>query len=85
MIYWIRELLGWALMAVGLFVFYITLRALLQDGPYILESPVMAAIGFVVFRGGLQVLKVSLAGRVCAQAAREDSFRQPRSTQIRAR
>jgi hypothetical protein len=51
-----------------LFVFYVALRALLQDGPYILEGPMMIAIGFVVFRGGLQVLKVSLAGRICAQA-----------------
>jgi hypothetical protein len=68
MIFWIRELLGWALVAVGLFVFYIAIRALLQDGPYILEGPMMIAIGFFIFRGGLQVLKVSLAGRVCAQA-----------------
>jgi hypothetical protein len=71
MIYWIRELLGWALVAAGLFVFYVTLRALLQDGPYILEGGWMLAIGFIIFRGGLQVLKVSLAGRVCAQAHKE--------------
>jgi hypothetical protein len=44
------------------------MRALLQDGPYILEAPMMVAIGFVIFRGGLQVLKVSLAGRVCTEA-----------------
>jgi len=68
MIYWIRELLGWTLIAAGLFVFYIALAALLQDGPYVLEGPMMVAIGFVIFRGGLQVLKVSLAGRVCTQA-----------------
>jgi hypothetical protein len=68
MIYWIRELLGWTLLAAGLFVFYVAMRALLQDGPYILEGPMMIAIGFVIFRGGLQVLKVSLAGRVCTQA-----------------
>jgi hypothetical protein len=68
MIYWIRELIGWTLVAAGLFVFYITMGALLQDGPYILEGPWMVAIGFVIFRGGLQVLKVSLAGRVCTQA-----------------
>lgn len=68
MIYWIRELLGWALVAAGLFAFYIAVQALLQDGPYILEGPMLVAVGFFIFRGGLQVLKLSMAGRICAQA-----------------
>ena len=66
--FWLREILGWALVAVGLYVFYIAIMLLLRQGPFILEAPELIAIGFIVFRGGLHVLKVSVAGRVCIEA-----------------
>jgi hypothetical protein len=66
--FWIREILGWLLVLAGLYVFYIAMQLLLRDGPFILEAPMFVAIGFFVFRGGLQVLKVAVAGRVCLQA-----------------
>jgi hypothetical protein len=67
----IREIFGWLLVLAGLYVFYIALQLLLRDGPFILEAPIVVAIGFFVFRGGLQLIKIAVAGRVClnAQAA----------------
>ncbi|MFM8274266.1 MAG: hypothetical protein ACKODX_18315 [Gemmata sp.] len=62
--YWSRELAGWALLAAGLWQFWntyvlITSRRIFEAGP-------AAFIAFVVFRGGLHLLKVAVA----AQAAR---------------
>jgi hypothetical protein len=71
MMFWIREILGWLLIALGLYVFYIAMQILLLEGPRLLEAPLFVAIGFIVFRGGLHVLKVSVAGRVCTQAHRD--------------
>jgi hypothetical protein len=66
--FWIREILGWLLVLAGLYVFYIAMQLLLRDGPFILEAPLFVAIGFFVFRGGLQLIKMSVAGRVCLDA-----------------
>jgi hypothetical protein len=66
---WARELLGWVLVLAGLYVFYVAMQLLLRDtGPFILEGPVFVAIGFFVFRGGLQLIKVGVAARVCLDA-----------------
>jgi hypothetical protein len=68
MMYWIREIVGWLLVLAGLYVFYVAMQLLLRDGPFILEAPMFVAIGFFVFRGGLQLIKLSVAGRVCLDA-----------------
>jgi hypothetical protein len=68
MIFWVREMLGWLLVGLGLYIFYIAMQMLLREGPLILEAPGFIAIGFIVFRGGLHVLKVSVAARVCLDA-----------------
>jgi hypothetical protein len=62
--YWSREIAGWVLILVGLWLFWrtydlLTLKRLLEAGP-------SAFIAFVVFRGGIHLLKVAVA----AQAAR---------------
>jgi hypothetical protein len=68
MIFWVREMLGWLLIALGLYIFYIAMQMLLREGPLILEAPGFIAIGFIIFRGGLHVLKVAVAARVCLEA-----------------
>jgi hypothetical protein len=70
MMHWIREILGWLLVLAGLYVFYVAMQLLLRDGPFLLESPMFVAIGFFVLRGGLQLIKMSVAGRVCLDAQR---------------
>lgn len=73
--FWFRELAGWALVALGLFVFYLTLALMLGDR--IFEAGVLSFIGFIIFRGGIHLLKVAVAARVCLaahnQAARSEA------------
>ncbi len=71
--YWSRELAGWALIAAGLWQFWNTY--MLLTNRRIFEAGPSAFIAFVVFRGGLHLLKVAVA----AQAARSmpDSAQPP--------
>ena len=62
--YWTREIAGWALIVVGLLAFWNTYEKLANKR--LLEAGPMAFIGFIVFRGGVHLLKVAVA----AQAAR---------------
>lgn len=73
----VREIFGWALVALGLYVFYVS-YALLRDG-YMLRGPPIALIGFFIFRGGIHLLKVAVAARVSQKAQREltDAARRP--------
>jgi hypothetical protein len=66
--FWVREVAGWVLVLLGLFVFYICLGILLTDGSWLLESIPLMIIGIVVFRSGIHLLKVAVAARVCLQA-----------------
>jgi hypothetical protein len=75
--FWFRELAGWVLVLLGLFVFYICLSILLTPGPYILEAGSLTLVGIIVFRGGIHLLKVAVAARVCLHADREAFSREP--------
>jgi hypothetical protein len=68
--FWGREIAGWLLLLMGLYVF-LTCYAMLANidqPPRILEAGPLVVIGFVVFRGGIHLLKVAAAARVCLQA-----------------
>jgi NADH:ubiquinone oxidoreductase subunit 6 (subunit J) len=66
--FWFREIAGWLLVLLGLFLFLVCCALLLGDPPGILEAPFLTAIAIVVFRGGIHLLKVAVASRVCLQA-----------------
>jgi hypothetical protein len=66
MSYWIREVFGWLLIALGLLIFracygYLEQRRVVEAGP-------LSIIGIIVFRGGIHLLKVAIAARICVQA-----------------
>jgi hypothetical protein len=67
--FWIRELAGWVLVVLGLYMFYLTW--LLLGNHYILEAGPWTLVGIIVFRGGIHLLKVAVAARVCLYAERE--------------
>jgi hypothetical protein len=63
-----REVLGWALVALGLYVFYRTYW-MLRDAHEYVGGSAMTVIGIIIFRGGIHLLKVAVAARVCLRAA----------------
>jgi hypothetical protein len=71
MLFWMRELLGWLLILVALFCFYVAIGIVMADGPLLIEASYHLFVGFVVFRGGLTILKLSMAGRICLDAQKE--------------
>ncbi len=77
MSFWIREIVGWLLLIVGLIVFYFCLelwmdRAIIEAGP-------LTVIGIVIFRGGIHLLKVAAAARICREARRKAVEQKPRT------
>jgi hypothetical protein len=65
--FWLRELAGWVLVALGLMTFYLCFD-LLVNNHAILQTGPLVVIGIVVFRGGIHLLKVAVAARICHQA-----------------
>ena len=63
---WVREWVGWFLVALGLATFYICYEFLLVN--HIIEVGPLVFIGFILFRGGIHLLKVSVAAQICLQA-----------------
>jgi hypothetical protein len=69
--FWIRELAGWALVGLGLYLFLICLSILLSGPltlPQYMEAGPLTVIGIIVFRGGIHLLKVAVAARICLHA-----------------
>jgi hypothetical protein len=67
--YWAREVAGWVLLVLGLFLFYRCYGMVtLPDRAYILEGWVLAFIGIFLFRGGLHLIKVAVAARICQES-----------------
>jgi hypothetical protein len=78
--FWIREVVGWALLALGLFIFGYCYFGLIQNGRILLTGPVVL-MGIFVFRGGIHLLKVAVAARL----AQMPEAPKPRSAAPRAR
>jgi hypothetical protein len=66
--YWIRELAGWLIVGIGLLLIYAAYTMCDAYRPRILEAWPMVIAGIFVFRGGIHLLKVAVAARVCLQA-----------------
>lgn len=62
--YWSREIAGWGLVLAGLFLFWQAYSLLLNKRVF--EAAPLTFMGFIVFRGGIHIMKVAVA----AQAAR---------------
>jgi hypothetical protein len=56
--------MGWFLIGVGLFVFYICFAILLIPQTKFVEASILSVIGIIVFRGGIHLLKVAVAARI---------------------
>lgn len=62
------EIAGWMLLLIGLYIFYECFGMLATDNPpRFVQSIPLVTIGVVVFRGGLHLLKVAAAARICRE------------------
>ena len=66
---WLREAAGWVLLGVGLAAFAVCYFVFLLQRR-VIEAVGLGLIGFVVFRGGLHLLKVAVAARAAREAGR---------------
>src|SRR5260370_29354109 len=64
--FWIREILGLFLVGLGLFAFYMCVVLLFNHS--VIEVGPLFIIGIIVFRGGIHLLKVAVAARICMLA-----------------
>jgi hypothetical protein len=69
--YWTREVAGWMLVVIGLFVYYRCYALLTGGNHYILEGIALAFAGTIVFRGGIHLLKVALAAQAVMEARKD--------------
>lgn len=65
MSFWLREIVGWLLVAAGLFLFYTCFVLLVNEKPWVFQAGPLIFVGFIVFRGGIHLLKVAVAARIC--------------------
>ena len=68
--FWIRELLGWVLLLLGLAlmreaILFVTSRQ-------VVEGATLALMGIIVFRAGIHLLKVAVAARIYWKAHRDE-------------
>jgi hypothetical protein len=65
-----REIIGWLLVALGVAIFAWAIAVLtIYNGVF--QSGPMVIAGIFVFRGGIHLLKVAVAARICTEAATE--------------
>ena len=66
--FWIREVAGWLLVLLGLYIFRQSYNLLTDPGHFLLEGSSLTIMGVIVFRGGIHLLKIAVAAQVCVQA-----------------
>ena len=81
MTYWLREIAGWLLVVLGLWLFATVLD--FCRNRWIFEAAILTVVGVFVFRGGIHLLKVAVAARVCMQAADKVAEQRPPVTPAR--
>lgn len=75
MSFWLREIFGWLFVGLGLLLFwtcyeYLGTQRIFEAGP-------LAIIGIVLFRGGIHMLKVATAARICREARERSKPERP--------
>ncbi|MCR9292858.1 MAG: hypothetical protein NXI32_09070 [bacterium] len=64
--YWIREIAGWGLILVALYLLRAAFLFLLDlETPGIVEAAVLSVAGLGVLRAGVLLIRISTAARVC--------------------
>jgi hypothetical protein len=67
---WIREIIGWVLVTVGLILIGFVLNLALNRA--VIEAAALSLPGTIVFRAGISLVKVAAAGRIAARVVEEE-------------
>lgn len=67
--YWVREIVGWCLMLLGLVFFAWTV--VFVNSRQVVEAAILASIGAIIFRSGIHLMKVAVAAQAYADTQRE--------------
>jgi hypothetical protein len=67
---WAREIAGWLLLGAGVGAFVLCYVEYLLKG-LVVQAVICGLIGFVVFRGGMAMLKLAVASRAARDVKRE--------------
>jgi hypothetical protein len=63
--FWTREVAGWLLIVLGLYLFYRCYTLITGPSHYIIEGGMLTVVGVFLFRGGIHLLKVAVAADIC--------------------
>lgn len=70
--FWLREIMGWLLVLLGTAVWLLIVLMLISDPPMWLSAGPLVLPAIFLFRGGIHLLKVAAAVRVCMDAERRE-------------
>lgn len=73
--FWSREIMGWFLVVAGLVCIVATYGLLINERVF--EAMVMTPLCIFVFRGGIHLLKVAVAARVCLLVQEQVAAKKP--------
>lgn len=74
--FWIREIVGWLLIAMGIYGYWIALAFLATQPSRLIEGATTAFMSTMLFRGGLLLVRISAAARAVLHSS-EKSARTP--------
>lgn len=63
---WVREILGWLLVLVGLYGFFMALGLVVNR--QVIGGSVVGVLSVFMYRSGVGFLKMAVAARICQQA-----------------
>jgi hypothetical protein len=64
--FWVREIAGWILVLVALYLIHIGLVFVTDlERPRLLESAIVVMAGLGVLRAGILLIRISTAARIC--------------------
>jgi hypothetical protein len=70
--FWTREVAGWLLIILGLYLFYRCYTLITGPSHYIIEGGMLTVVGVFLFRGGIHLLKVAVAADICLTAEEQE-------------
>ncbi|XZE46620.1 hypothetical protein SH467x_001910 [Pirellulaceae bacterium SH467] len=73
MFFWLREIAGWALVGLALYILWIGLGFLSDlNNPKIIESSVLNLAGLGVLKAGLTLIRLSTTARIALKLSRSE-------------